>query len=59
MKKTNEFIICLFLTKFARYMTDEEACISDAHEIEKDFIAAGKNLGRAFDSYGRNYANKN
>ncbi len=44
---------------YPNFMTDEEACISDAHEIEKDFIAVGKNLGRAFDSYGRSYANKN
>lgn len=35
------------------FMTDEEAYAYDACEIEKDFIAVGKNLERALDSYGR------
>jgi len=39
------------------FMTDEEANAFDAHEIANDFIAVGKDLGRALDSYGRrNYA---
>lgn len=45
--------------RYPSFMTDEEARVSDAHEIEKDFIVVGKNLGRAFDSYGRNHASKN
>ncbi len=44
---------------YPSFMTDEEACISDAHEIEKDFIMVGKNLGKAFDSYETNHANNN
>lgn len=40
--------------KYPSFMTDEEANIFDAHEIANDFIAVGKDLGRALDSYGRN-----
>lgn len=41
------------------FLTDEEALIFDAREIGKDFTVVGKDLGRALDFYGRNYADRN
>lgn len=41
------------------FMTDEEALVFDAHEVGKDFNMVGKDLGRALDAYGRNYAGRN
>ncbi|MDE6888148.1 MAG: hypothetical protein K2P45_05825 [Eubacterium sp.] len=44
---------------YPSFLTDEEALSFDAREIEKDFAIVGKDLWRAFDSYGKKCTERN
>ena len=40
---------------YPKYMTNEDAVNFDANELKKDFETVGKDIGKALDSYGREY----